>query len=82
MFLNFILDPHESILITKEFPYSNPNAGALDYLKTSDPATYAAYMAFSGTNPSEDFLAHAISVKDVGDATKLYDQLWTDFKGQ
>ncbi|HUH99011.1 MAG TPA: spermidine/putrescine ABC transporter substrate-binding protein [Anaerolineales bacterium] len=81
-FLNFVLDPQESVLITKEFPYSNPNTAALDYLKTSDPTTYDAYMAFAGTNPSADFLAHAVSVKDVGDATTLYDQLWTDFKGK
>lgn len=81
-FLNFMLEPKESILITKEFPYSNPNAAALEYFKTSDPQAYDAYMAFSGTNPSADFLAHAVEVKDVGDATKLYDQLWTDFKGQ
>ncbi len=81
-FLNFMLEPQESILITKEFPYSNPNKAALEYLKTNDPKTYEAYMAFSATNPSADFLAHAVEVKDVGDATKLYDQLWTDFKGQ
>lgn len=81
-FLNFMLEPKESILITKEYPYSNPNAAALEYLKTSDPQTYTAYMAFAATNPSADFLAHAVPVKDVGDATKLYDQLWTDFKGQ
>src|SRR5512142_2840697 len=82
LFLNFVLDPKESILITKEFPYSNPNKAALDYLKTSDSAAYDAYMAFAGTNPSADFLKGATSVKDVGDATKLYDQLWTDFKGE
>lgn len=81
-FMNFMLEPKESILITKEFPYSNPNKAALEYLKTSDPQTYEAYMAFSATNPSPDFLAHAVEVQDVGDATKLYDQLWTDFKGQ
>ncbi len=81
-FLNFVLEPKESILITKEFPYSNPNAKALEYLKANDPTTYDAYMAFSATNPPADFLAHAIEVKDVGDATTLYDTLWTDFKGQ
>jgi len=81
-FLNFMLKPQESILITTEFPYSNPNAAALEYLKTSDPTTYAAYMAFSGTNPPPDFLSRAVPVKDVGTATQLYDQLWTDFKGQ
>jgi spermidine/putrescine transport system substrate-binding protein len=81
-FLNFMLDPKESILISKEFPYSNPNKAALDYYKTSDPSGYETYMGFSATNPSPDFLARAAQVKDVGNATKLYDQLWTDFKGQ
>lgn len=81
-FMNFVLDPKESVLITAEFPYSNPNAAALEYLKTSDPAAYETYMGFAATNPSADFLAHAVEVQDVGDATTLYDQLWTDFKGQ
>ncbi len=54
-FLNFVLDPQESILITKEFPYSNPNAAALDQFKANDPAAYSTYMAFPGTNPSADF---------------------------
>ena len=81
-FLNFVLDPKESILITKEFPYSNPNQAALEQFKASDSAGYDAYMAFPGTNPPTDFIAHAIAVHDVGDATKIYDQLWTDLKGQ
>lgn len=81
-FLNFMLEPQESILITKEFPYSNPNKAALDYLKANDAAAYGTYMGFAGTNPSADFLARATEVRDVGEATGLYDQLWTDFKGQ
>jgi hypothetical protein len=51
-------------------------------MKANEPAAYEAYMAYSATNPSADFLAHAVEVRDVGDATALYDQLWTDFKGQ
>jgi spermidine/putrescine-binding protein len=81
-FLNWVLDPQESILITKEFPYSNVNKAALDYLKANDPATYEAYMSFSGTNPSADFLAKAKPIVDVGDATSYYDRIWTDFKAQ
>ena len=81
-FLNFMLEPAESTLITKEFPYSNPNKAALDYLKTTDAAAYDTYMGFAGTNPTQDFLSRAVEVRDVGDATGLYDQLWTDFKGQ
>ena len=82
LFINFVLDSKESILITKEFPYSNPNKAALDSLKSSDSAAYDAYMSFSGTNPPEDFLKGATVIKDVGDATALYDKLWTDFKGE
>ena len=39
-------------------------------------------MAYAATNPSADFLSRATPVKDVGEATTLYDQLWTDFKGE
>lgn len=81
-FINFILDPQQSSLISKEFPYSNPNAAALDYLKTSDPTFYASYVAFPGTNPSDAFLTNAKPIIDVGAATTLYDSLWTDFKAK
>jgi ABC-type lipoprotein export system ATPase subunit len=81
-FLNWVLDPQESILITKEYPYSNPNKAALDLLKTDDPTLYESYMAFSGTNPDDAFLANAKPIIDVGDTTALYDSLWTDFKSK
>ena len=81
-FINFMLEPAESILITGEFPYSNPNAAALEYLKTSDPDAYAVYMGFSATNPPPEFISKTTALKDVGDATRLFDQLWTDFKGE
>jgi len=81
-FINHVLEPEESVLITAEFPYSNPNAAALEYLKTSDPDAYDAYMGYAATNPSAEFLANARPLKDVGEATTLYDELWTDFKGE
>lgn len=82
LFLNWVLEPKESILITKEFPYSNPNKAALDLLKTDDAILYESYMAFSGTNPPDSFLANAKPIMDVGAATTLYDSLWTDFKSK
>jgi spermidine/putrescine-binding protein len=81
-FMNWVLDPQESILITKEFPYSNVNKAALDYLKANEPDLYNSYMSFAGTNPSDAFLANAKQTVDVGDATAIYDRLWTDFKAQ
>jgi spermidine/putrescine-binding protein len=82
LFLNWVLDPVQSVLITKEFPYSNPNKAALDLLKTDDPALYESYMAFSGTNPDDAFLANTKPIVDVGEATTIYDNLWTDFKSE
>jgi spermidine/putrescine-binding protein len=81
-FLNFILRPEESILITKAFPYSNPNKAALELLKSKEPDTYQAYMNFRATNPSTDDIKNAHSVIDVGDATTLWDQIWTEVKGK
>jgi len=81
-FLNFILDPAQSMLISEEFPYSNPNAAAINYMHTADPTFYTSYMAFPGTNPSDAFLANAKPIVDVGNATQLYDSLWTDFKSK
>jgi len=80
-FINYVLSPEASVLITMEFPYSNPNAAALEYLKTSDPAAYENYMSFAGTNPPADFLARTTLITDVGDATTIYDRIWTEIKG-
>jgi spermidine/putrescine transport system substrate-binding protein len=82
LFMDWVLDAQESVLITQEFPYSNPNKAALDLLKTDDPTLYETYMSFSGTNPDEAFLANTKPIQDVGSATTLYDSLWTDFKSK
>jgi len=80
-FINFVLDPRESILITMEFPYSNPNQAALVLLQTEDPAAYDAYMNFAATNPPADAMSRLQMIKDVGDATTLWDRIWTEAKG-
>lgn len=79
--INYILDPEASILITKEFPYSNPNTAALELMKTQDPDTYNAYMNFPATNPSPEDMKKLTLIKDVGDATALWDRVWTEVKG-
>jgi spermidine/putrescine-binding protein len=82
LFLDWVMDPQQSILITKQFPYSNPNKAALDLLKTDDPKLSETYMGFSGTNPDDAFLANTKTIIDVGAATTIYDSLWTDFKSK
>jgi len=80
-FINFVLRPDMSILITKAFPYSSVNKAALELLKTQDPDTYKSYMAYPATNPPADAVKNGKIVKDVGDATTLWDKVWTEVKG-
>ncbi len=80
-FLDFVLRPDMSILITKAFPYSSVNKAALELLKTKEPDTYKSYMDFPATNPPADAVKKGHLVKDVGDATTLWDKVWTEVKG-
>ncbi len=80
-FLNYMLTPEASVLITKEFPYSNPNTAALELLKTQDPDVYKSYMDYAATNPSPEAIKAAHPVKDKGDATQEWDRIWTEVKG-
>jgi len=80
-FINFVLRPDMSILITKAFPYSSVNKAALELLKTKDPAAYKQYMEFPATNPPADAVKKGKIIIDVGDATKLWDKVWTEVKG-
>jgi len=79
--INYILKPDASLLITKEFPYSNPNKAAIELMKTEDPEMYDAYMNFTATNPSQADIDNANPVVDVGEATAIYDRIWTEVKG-
>ena len=80
-FINYVLRPDMSVMITKFFPYSSVNKAALDLLKTEDPDAYKQYMEFPATNPPADAVKKGHIVKDVGDATPLWDKVWTEVKG-
>jgi spermidine/putrescine-binding protein len=79
-FIDYVLRPEVSLLITAEFPYSNPNKAALDLLRETDPDAFAAYSDFGATNPPAEALADAYIIVDVGETTTLYDEIWTEFK--
>lgn len=75
--INFLLEPANSARITRDFPYSNPNDAALDYLSEHDPDLYSAYIESVATNPSPEALAGARLVKNVGTTgAGLYDDYW------
>lgn len=79
-FMDYVLRPEPSLLITAEFPYSNPNVAALNLMQSEDPEAYEAYMSFPATNPSAEALAGAYVLEDVGAATEIYDTIWTEIK--
>ena len=80
-FIDFMLEPEQSALITRDYPYSNPNTAGLEFLKTSLPDVYKAYVASAATNPSADAAAKCQPVKDVGAALPIYGDMWTQLKG-
>lgn len=72
-FINFIYRPEISAEVSKEFPYANPNEAAyplIDPDKLNDIAVY----------PPREAVEHSEIIKDVGDTTKLYDDIWTEVK--
>lgn len=72
-FINFILDPEISAEISKEFPYANPNMAAhqfIDKKVLENPAVY----------PPAEALAKGEYIKDVGEATAIYDRIWSEIK--
>ncbi len=75
LFVNFILDPEVSAMISKELPYTNPNAEALKYVDE-------AYRNDIAANPPKAELDKGEYLKDVAQATQLYDRIWSEIKQQ
>ncbi|MCW6106449.1 extracellular solute-binding protein [Clostridium sporogenes] len=72
-FINFIYKPEVSAQVSEEFPYANPNKAAyplMDKDKLNDIAVYPPREAVEGNE----------LIKDVGETTKLYDDIWTEIK--
>ncbi|MFO7631023.1 MAG: spermidine/putrescine ABC transporter substrate-binding protein [Caldilinea sp.] len=64
-----------------EFPYTNPNTAALEYARVNHPELYEAYMNSNITNTPAEVLQQGHRIEDVGEATPLYDRVWTEVKG-
>ncbi len=72
-FINYILKPEVSVLVSDAFPYTNPNAEAVKLLKKDQRDNPASYP--TGDPKLETF-------RDIGKAAKDIDKLITDFKGK
>ena len=72
-----------AVLPTKEeFPYTMPNRAALDYAKENQPELYDAYINSPITNTPQEVWEKGHWIQDVGEATPLYENMWTEIKGR
>jgi spermidine/putrescine-binding protein len=73
--INYLLDAEIGAMITNATYYASPNAAALPYIADeikNDPGIY----------PSDEVLAKMEYFTDVGEATQLYERIWTEIKSQ
>ncbi len=91
--LNYTMQPDLFWLMLRDFPYTNPSQGALEYAKSSTmkvldvdgnettPADlYTKYIESPITNTPPEALKAGHRIEDVGDALPKYDQIWTEIK--
>ncbi len=91
--LNYTNQPDMFWMMLTNFPYTNPNAAALAYAKgnpmsvtdvngntTTLGAVYDIYNQSPITNPPYSVIQAGHRIDDVGAATPLYDQIWTEVK--
>jgi spermidine/putrescine-binding protein len=79
--LNYTMQGDVFWKMLEDFPYTNPNAAALQFAQENHPELYQAYMDSNITNTPADVLAAGHRIEDVGEALPLYDQVWTEVKG-
>lgn len=91
--LNYINQGNIFWMVLRDFPYTNPNIAALDFAKdnqmrlldvygnqTTLADIYNAYMASPITNVSNSVIKNGHRIVDVGEAARLYDNIWVEVK--
>lgn len=79
--INYTMQGDMFFLMLRDFPYLNPDSAALDFAKVNHPELYDPFMKSPITNPPAAAVLAGHRIDDVGDATTLYDKLWTEVKG-
>ncbi len=83
--LNYSMQGDVFWMMLRDFPYTNPVKAAVDYAKGSSDADikaiYDAYYNSPITNTPPEQIQKGHRIDDVGEATPVYDQIWTEVKG-
>lgn len=72
-FINYVLDPEVGAKISSQIQYMCPNKASEEYLPEEYKSNPALFI------PS-DVLGNTEFIQDVGEATSIYDKIWTEFK--
>ncbi|MBS3947342.1 MAG: spermidine/putrescine ABC transporter substrate-binding protein [Dethiobacter sp.] len=75
VFINYLLRPEVSARLTRYIQYGNPNREAWPLLEAEFRENPAIF-------PTEESLANSEWLRTIGEATTLYDRLWTEVKGR
>lgn len=72
-FINYLYRPEVSATLAREFPYGTPNLAAIPLLPEEIRNNPAAY-------PPQEDVARTELLEDLGEATVLFDEIWTEVK--
>lgn len=72
-FINFMLRPEISKMLSEAYPYTNPNGAAKELLSEDVKNNLGIYPPASVYEQGEYLV-------DLGETTVLYDKIWTEFK--
>lgn len=79
--INYTMQGDMFWMMLRDFPYTNPNKAALDYARDNQAELYNAYIESPVTNTPAEAIQKGHRIEDVGEATPLYDRIWTEVKG-
>jgi spermidine/putrescine transport system substrate-binding protein len=74
-FIDYILDAKVGAQLSNFNRYATPNQASMPYITKADANNPAIY-------PPAELLGKMASLEDVGDAAKLYDEVWTSVKSR
>lgn len=74
-FINFILDAKVGARLSNFNQYASPNRAAKEFISSEDLSNSAIY-------PPEEMMGKLEFIVDVGDSSRLYDEIWTQVKSE
>lgn len=74
-FINFILEPKIGAQLSNFNQYATPNKASLEFINADDMKNPAIY-------PTPEMMQKLEFLRDLGENSKLYDELWTQIKAK